>query len=147
MGHAVVAGVRMGVIAAVMGCLGANAASEEAKPQSLKKMNKISGTCDVVRVQDGVRLHCRPYALDRGAIFVPADVYSITIVRGGKSIQPTSTETVKDGIYGSKFKGKLVGRGLQAIFPADVLSPDSEIVVDYTGAGTAHFRFESKSLP
>ena len=65
-------------MAALMGLAGPNGTPDDAKPQKLKKLNKISGSCDVIRLRDGVRLHCRPYATDQGAMFFAANVFSIS---------------------------------------------------------------------
>lgn len=53
------------------------------------------------------------------------------------------------------FQGRMAASGMKATFPLGPLSPDSEVAVDYTGAGFAgmseedgktRFRFDAKSL-
>jgi hypothetical protein len=134
------------VTAALVALAGANATPEDVKPQPLKKLNKISGNCDVVKLPEAIRVDCRPYPIEQGPYYVSADVNSIIIVRAGKKIDPTSHQELRVPLTGSKFHGKIAGHGLQATFPLDALSADSEVVVDYLGTGTSHFRFDTKSL-
>ena len=103
---------------------------------------------------DGLLLHAHPYAIDRGAIYFAADVFSITVLMGDKRIEATSKERVAEQLFGN-FQGKMVGDGLKATFPLDALSPDTQVVVDYTGAGFAgksdedskvRYKFDAKSL-
>jgi hypothetical protein len=91
--------------------------------------------------------------MDRGALYFPANVFSIT-VKGGQRIEASAKERVPEDLFGA-FQGKMAASGMKATFPLEALSPDSEVVVDYTGAGFAgmsvedsktRFRFEAKSL-
>jgi hypothetical protein len=108
----------------------------------------------MARLPDGVALHARPYAMDRGALYFGADVASILVRQHGTWIKPTSTEVTTESLASPGFKGQIAARGLRAIFPLEILGPDSEVRVSYVGAGFSGdkkdsgevwFRFDPKS--
>jgi hypothetical protein len=147
-----VSGMPLAVL--LLGLLAPSAVPDDGKPEKLKKVSKQQGSCQMVRLPDGILLHARPYAMDRGALFFSADVFSITVYKGERRIEPVSKEVVTETLHGG-FRGGMAARGMKAVFPAEALSAESEVVVAYTGAGfvgtTANdgetrFRFDPKSL-
>ena len=146
-------GLPIALTAASLALVGAGIAPEDGE-QKLRKTSKAPGSCGMVRLADGIVLHARPYAMERGAVYFAAHVHSISVLKNGKSIAPISKEEAAEPLYGS-FQGKMVAKGLKVVFPVEALGPESEVVVRYYGAGfvgdkkddgEVSFRFDPKSL-